>query len=219
MGASACAASVTPSDRWRLLAADGVAREVPHASQKLAPGRFSAPQASQGTGSGAAHSLQNFAPVRFSPPQRGQRMVMPSLCKRLMRLGTGWDWGCKVPKPRLASNCVWPLLQWQPTCAPPPSQDDPARRLPSRDSYPDRYSCRPACGSQRLQPCAVGASAPSAPQVAARGDTGRETPEQAHQPMERHSGAADSLSVPVRVMQVAPKPDRVPLLLCLIVQS
>src|SRR2546422_9633597 len=83
MGASACVASVTPSGRWRLLAADGVAREVPHASQKLAPDRFSAPQASQCKGSGAAHSLQNFAPARFSQPQREQPMVMPSLDKRL----------------------------------------------------------------------------------------------------------------------------------------
>src|SRR5712692_7321071 len=105
MGACACAASVTPSDRWRLLAADGVARGVPHASQNLAPGRFSAPQATQCTGSGAAHSLQNFAPVRFSQPQRGQRMVMPSLCKRLMRLGIGWDWAAKclsLASPRTA---------------------------------------------------------------------------------------------------------------------
>src|SRR6266567_8557239 len=81
MGARACAASVMPSGRWRLLAADGVAgvaKEVPHASQNLAPGRFSIPQALQCKGSGAAHSLQNFAPVRFSQSQRGQRMVMPS---------------------------------------------------------------------------------------------------------------------------------------------
>src|SRR6266478_1467747 len=83
MGASAYAASVTPSGRWRLLAADGVARAVPHASQNLAPGRFSAPQVSQYKGSVAPHSLQNFAPARFSQPQRRQPMVMPSLGKRL----------------------------------------------------------------------------------------------------------------------------------------
>src|SRR5947209_410313 len=59
MGASTCAASVTPSGRWRLLTADGVAREVPHASQTLAPGRFSAPQAAQCKGSGAGHSVHN----------------------------------------------------------------------------------------------------------------------------------------------------------------
>ena len=79
MGASASAASVTLSGRWRLLAEGGVAREVPHASQKLALGRFSAPQASQCKGSEAAHSLQNYAPARFSQPQRGQYMVMLSL--------------------------------------------------------------------------------------------------------------------------------------------
>src|SRR5215468_11877597 len=83
MGASVCTASVTPSGRWRLLAGGEVAREVPHASQNLAPGRFSTPQTSQCKGSGAAHSLQNFAPARFSQPQRGQCMVMPSLGKRL----------------------------------------------------------------------------------------------------------------------------------------
>src|SRR6266446_4450708 len=82
MGASVCAASVTLSGRWRLLAGGEVAREVPHASQNLAPGRFSAPQVSQCKGSGAAHSLQNFAPARFSQPQRGQRMMRPSLGKR-----------------------------------------------------------------------------------------------------------------------------------------
>ena len=56
---------------------------MPHASQKLALGRFSTQQALQYKGSGAAHSLQNFAPVRFSQPQRGQSIVVPSLCKRL----------------------------------------------------------------------------------------------------------------------------------------
>ena len=70
MGASA--ASVTPSGRWRLLAGGGVAREVPHASQNFALGRFSAPQALQCTGSGAAHSVYSLVLLVRQRPLRRQ---------------------------------------------------------------------------------------------------------------------------------------------------
>ena len=64
-----------PADGCRLVAEAVAASGVAHASQNFAPGRFSVPQAGQGSGSGVAHSLQNFAPGRLSHPHCGHCML------------------------------------------------------------------------------------------------------------------------------------------------